>query len=145
MTSTEWYFELDEWKDSAIANRSGRLNPLAIEPLHEIRDPEKLFRLQRSMCFDGWQGRPLLVMVYDRRLQALTGTHRLEAAILAGLDTIPVLLFNPLFDEELLEHACLMIDLEERLLEGNDYDRLECLEQFGFFEAAQLMCLETEP
>lgn len=68
------------------------LAPGLIRPIHEPRDPKLFGRLLRSMRERGWLGRPLLVVpavlgVY----QALTGSHRLAAALEAGLDTIPAI------------------------------------------------------
>jgi hypothetical protein len=44
-------------------------------------------RIEQSMRNGGWQGRPLLVidMGIEGKVKALTGSHRLEAALRAGL------------------------------------------------------------
>lgn len=64
--------------------------PVLIEPVHHVRDRAKFRLLRRRMRISGWQGRPLLVE-HRRYLRAWTGSHRLAAAIEAGLDRIPVL------------------------------------------------------
>jgi len=120
-----------------------RLDPHAITPLHEIRDLNKLYVLRQSMEIDGWQGRPILVMPSDEDpdylYQALTGTHRIEAAIQAGLEGIPIMIINPYADM----WDCGYEEIDEILLDGNDEDRLSWLRKHGFNEAAQLMLMEV--
>lgn len=49
-----------------------------MEPLHEVRDKEKLERLVESLEEKGWEGVPLVIWpVYN---QLLTGSHRYAAA-----------------------------------------------------------------
>jgi hypothetical protein len=63
-----------------------------IIPPHEVRDDEKLEAIRASMEDDGWKGRPLLVVPHpaaDRTFLALTGSHRLAAAALAGREDVP--------------------------------------------------------
>lgn len=119
-----------------------RLDPRVIVPLHEIRDFDKLHDLRRSMEADGWRGRPLLVMMINAEYQALTGTHRLEAAIQAGLDEVPVVVIDPWSSLE--PFSCYNYgDLEDGLLNGNDVERMLWLTCWGYNEAAQLMLLEV--
>jgi hypothetical protein len=117
-----------------------RLDPRVIVPLHEIRDFDKLHDLRCSMEAEGWQGRPLLIWQrWGCSYQALTGTHRLEAAIQAGLEEIPVFTINKaLYCEDLWWEPVL-----DDLIEGNDEDRVLWLESHGFQEAAQLMLWEV--
>jgi len=61
-----------------------------IVPLHEVRDEEKLNNLIQSMEETGWCGRPLVVIDCGNEYRALTGSHRIAAAIKAGLAEIPI-------------------------------------------------------
>lgn len=74
-------------------------------PRHEVTDPGKAGALAADMKTRGWRGAPLVVL--RDYAQALTGVHRLAAAALAGLDTVPGV------DAEELLAAC-GIDLWER-------------------------------
>lgn len=62
----------------------------AIDPLHAVRDSIKLATLVESMYRRGWVGRPLLVAVYGDGYQAWTGSHRIAAARVAGIERVPV-------------------------------------------------------
>ena len=64
--------------------------PSLIYPPHEVRDAAKLAVLTEAMRRDGWTGRPLLVLLDGETRCALTGSHRLPAAIAADLDEVPV-------------------------------------------------------
>jgi hypothetical protein len=67
---------------------AGRINPK-----HEITDPAKLARLIANLEENGWTGRPLLVAYDGDGYYAMTGTHRLAAAL--ATDTlVPVLLMD---------------------------------------------------
>jgi ParB/Sulfiredoxin domain len=68
------------------------LSPSSIIPVHEPRDSELSTKIERSMWRSGWLGRPLLVLPEgDGIYQALTGSHRLAAARVVGLSTIPAI------------------------------------------------------
>ena len=56
--------------------------------------PAKRVELAAAMRRDGWRGRPLLVVQVGRRLQALTGSHRIYAARDAGLATVPAIVLR---------------------------------------------------
>jgi len=59
-------------------------------PLHEVRTLAKVARLARSMRAEGWIDRPLLGHRRDDGMvQLWTGSHRVAAASLVGID-IPV-------------------------------------------------------
>jgi uncharacterized ParB-like nuclease family protein len=60
-----------------------------IEPWHEVTDYEKLEWIVEDMKENGWCGRPLVVLEIDGEYQALTGSHRYEAAKEVGLSEIP--------------------------------------------------------
>lgn len=67
------------------------LPPREIRPIHDPRDPKLLHEIFRSMRREGWLGRPLLAVRGDGFYQALTGSHRLAAALQAQLEKIPVI------------------------------------------------------
>ena len=63
-------------------------------PPHEVQDEEKLAKLTHDMESRGWRGRPLMVIQSAGMLQALTGSHRFQAAVDAGLSEIPVIIIQ---------------------------------------------------
>ena len=66
-------------------------DPDRVWPWNEAFDVARVDRIADSMRGDGWVGRPLvLVSSGDGRYRALTGSHRLAAALDAGLPTVPV-------------------------------------------------------
>jgi ParB-like chromosome segregation protein Spo0J len=67
-----------------------RLSPDDMIPRNPVIFPEKRAELERSMRARGWQGRPLVAVAIGRRVQAVTGSHRIYAARAAGLRAIPV-------------------------------------------------------
>lgn len=60
-----------------------------IEPWHEVTDYEKVEWIVEDMKENGWCGRPLVVLEIDGEYQALTGSHRYEAAKEVGISHIP--------------------------------------------------------
>lgn len=66
----------------------------AIEPPHEVRDKNKLADLVDKMKVSGWQGRPILTIDLGRGPEALTGSHRIQAAKLAGIE-VPTIKIDP--------------------------------------------------
>ncbi len=107
-----------------------------IEPLHEVRDAEKLAALIDSMQVSGWVGRPLLVVnVCDNQHQAYTGSHRLAAAKAVGMEDIPCLVleagdFGSEDDYFAFDEAV------------DDVRRLDALLDINLAEAADLMMAE---
>lgn len=73
----------------------------SIVQFHEVRDLKKYQKLKADMEKNGWNGRPLLVVEYEGKYIALTGSHRLSAAKSAGLKEIPVacLEYGTMFDD----------------------------------------------
>lgn len=105
-----------------------------ITPLHLPRCPEKLASLIESMEQDGWVGNPVLILTEDtNEYQAVTGSHRIEAAIQVGIE-IP---YYPLeLDEEIL------VEIYEA---RNDEDRLELIvKNGGDEESIRIMSEEVE-
>ena len=68
-----------------------------IEPIHGVRDNEKLNLLVESMEEKGWTGRPIPVYEGIYGKMALTGSHRIAAAKKAGID-IPIYEIDGLAD-----------------------------------------------
>jgi ParB-like chromosome segregation protein Spo0J len=50
---------------------------------HEMTDPAKVASLAADMTANGWTGRPVLASASG---QALTGSHRIAAAEIAGIE-----------------------------------------------------------
>ena len=106
----------------------------SIYPLHEVRSESKLETLRAAMECDGWTGRPLLVVLLAGAHRALTGSHRIVAAKLAGLDEIPCLVLDA--DE-------MGGDLAEAILAAADQDDcLALLRGAGLMDAAALLSEE---
>lgn len=74
------------------------MNPFLITPPHEVRDAAKLAQLVESMRRDGWTGRPV-VIVDTGTWQAITGSHRIEAARILGIDVPTVEADESLWEE----------------------------------------------
>jgi len=101
---------------------------------HEVNDQSKVDVIAASMRESGWQGRPLLVVVYGDGWRALTGTHRLAGAKAAGIDQVPVL---AIVDSDLTAEQWETDD--PTTFGGDDYDRADMLAGLGLDEAAVLM------
>lgn len=67
------------------------LDPRAVRLPHEPREREKYQKLVASMKRGGWRGRPILVIPMGEGFQALTGSHRIAAALDASLASIPAI------------------------------------------------------
>jgi hypothetical protein len=65
-----------------------------ITPPHDVDDAQKMRGLKASLQTLGWIGPPIIVI----GCQALTGTHRLAAAKMAGIQLVPVLELSALQD-----------------------------------------------
>lgn len=63
------------------------INPEMLTPPHEVRDQNKLDTLTAAMSQHGWVGRPLVVN--GTKYDSWTGSHRIQAAINAGLQSVP--------------------------------------------------------
>lgn len=70
---------------------------MTIETRHEVRDRAKVAAIAESLERDGWVGAP--VVVYDSGvLTAVTGTHRLAACEIAGIQA-PTITLAEIFAE----------------------------------------------
>jgi hypothetical protein len=110
------------------------ISPRAVRPLHHVRDPEKLAALVASMRIDGWTGRPILAYRGPGDdILALTASHRLAAARVAGLDEIPVLVLEDLEDETVEDRYGDDVPMMEALANPlmDDEDRLDLLVRAG--------------
>lgn len=76
-------------------NRSMILcNPSELLPPHRVTRSEDVDSLAMSMLQLGWDGPPLIgYYVGDGAIQLISGTHRREAAIIAGL-RVPVIAYD---------------------------------------------------
>lgn len=63
------------------------IDAAGILPPHEITDEAKLHELTAAMASNGWQGAPVVWM--PSMSQALTGSHRILAALAANVE-VPV-------------------------------------------------------
>ena len=112
------------------------ISPERIKPLHQVRNKRLLAELSADMEENGWQGRPLLVIERESkepRYVAWTGSHRIAAAIEAGLDEVPCYVL----DENLLPEE---VDAEWGHVQ--DYERLAILRKTGDEAAIHLMWQE---
>ena len=115
-----------------------RIDPNEINTIHGVEDYEKLSRLANAMA-DGWQGRAILAYDAGDGIHAVTGTHRVHAAIAAELPDIPVFVIDATGEREWIIELILANDDGERL----DAARLD--EDDGDAEiAAELMAGEVE-
>lgn len=132
------------------------LDPTRIRPHHRVTNPSLVRRLVTAMRAHGWQGRKILLEVTDLPaaahtalplLQGWTGTHRLAAAVRAGV-WVPAASVDP------RKLAAAVVDgsaLQRRrgaylygLPEGwYDEDRARFLESIGDAMAASLLHLEV--
>lgn len=107
----------------------------SITPLHPARQLGYVKNLAIDMKENGWKGRPLLVIERKDDYLAWTGSHRLVAAELAGLKSVPCYVLQ---ETELTAKG---FDAERGHVE--DHERLEILKQIGNEEAFKLMWMEN--
>ena len=82
------------------------LSPADIIPRNPVIFAAKRAALEADMRRVGWRGRPLVAIAVGRRVQAVTGSHRLYAARAVRLSSVPVevIRFGPAL-EAVLESA----------------------------------------
>lgn len=68
--------------------------PKRIIPVHGPREKDKLEKITKHMEKNGWEGRPVLSVNLPEGRFALTGSHRIAAAIATKTD-IPVHEMDP--------------------------------------------------
>ena len=127
------------------ADHAEEISPKSIRPLHEVRDEAKFAALVDSMETSGWVGRPLLVVDEGGGdYVALTGSHRLSAALEAGLSEVPCVVVQQcerLTVEAVLGGVDVCLD-GVRLSE--DEERLVAMEALGHELAVSLMHEEMD-
>ncbi len=110
------------------------IDPQALTPPHEPRMTALVEELAEDMQEVGWQGRPLLVFRRNNgSYVAWTGSHRIAAARVVGLKTIPCYV---LLESSLIKHG---YDADDGIL---DYERLEMIRKIGDSRATELMWQE---
>ena len=74
----------------------GKISPYLLDPPHSIARPNQVIDLANEFVENGWdKTKPKLIAYpFKNRLQLLSGTHRLAASKLAGLDLIPVIIVS---------------------------------------------------
>jgi hypothetical protein len=128
--------------------RSHGVPPRHVSPVnlvgHHAVSRQHLESLAADMRERGWVGRPLLtVKDEDGNHQALTGSHRLRAAELAGLDEVPA---TAVSEEEFLgaaRRAGFELEGMEDSTGLDDEERAQIADELGG-DAAELMRLELE-
>lgn len=105
-----------------------------IRPLHEPESASKVEAIAASMRAYGWVGRPLLVCnEYSEAPQAFTGSHRLAAAAMAGVEPEVYSLEGNGTDIEMLTFQCI-----------DDSDRMTVIRDGGDQEAITIMLEELK-
>jgi len=110
------------------------IHPEQIKPLHGVRSKAHFSDLVADMRENKWQGRPLLVIERESDYVAWTGSHRIAAAVEAGLDGVPCYVL----DERLL----LPLGYDAEKGHVFDYERLKILREIGDETAIHLMWQE---
>jgi ParB-like chromosome segregation protein Spo0J len=121
------------WCCRSLSKMNTRVNPADIKPLHTVRNPALVDRLAADMTENGWQGRPLLAIQGKLGYVAWTGSHRIAAAIKAGLQDVPCYVID---ETLLLQHG------EDSKSGVMDYERLAIIRKIGDDTATHLMWLE---
>lgn len=92
-------------------------------PLHEPTDYKKLNEITASMEIDGWQGQPILVVDMGDYYQAITGSHRIAAAEIAGIE--PAM---QIIDADIDDATAAELELFTMLIDAkDDQDRLDAV------------------
>jgi ParB/Sulfiredoxin domain len=76
------------------------IHPADVTPWHDVEDADKVSRLSASMQKDGWTGAPVVVIDGG---QAVTGSHRIAAALKADIE-IPTVNIRDLFADAGLDY-----------------------------------------
>lgn len=84
------------------------MNP--VHPIHEVRDAAKLETLVTSMTAQGWVGEPLLVVDCADHYRALTGSHRIAAAEIAGIEPEISIIYQDDLDDTAGELLAELVD-----------------------------------
>jgi len=117
-----------------LVNLITSIDPEEIEPLHEVRNEARFDDLTASMKENGWQSRPLLVIERKSDYLAWTVSHRLAAAIKAGLSLVPC---NVIHECQLSEYG-----YHPTIGHVMDHERFKILKKIGDETALHLMWQE---
>jgi hypothetical protein len=117
-------------------NELTSIDPAEIEPLHEVPSQARLDALTAGMKENGWQGLPLLVIEGESGYLAWTGSHRIPAAIGAGLSLVPCYVIH--------EHELLRRGFDPVVGHVMDYERLQILKKIGDPVAIRIMRQEDQ-
>lgn len=75
------------------------IDPTRVETLHGVEDDAKYKQLVESMATEGWIGAPVVIVEREDAMPlAITGSHRLAAAEVVGIDA-PAINFRDVFAE----------------------------------------------
>ena len=107
----------------------------SVTPLHKPRSDRHLQNLTAEMKENGWKGRPLLVIERDSDYLAWTGSHRIAAARLASLTSIPCYI--------LPESKLTAVGFDAEWGHVEDRERLEILRKVGDGAAFLIMWQEN--
>lgn len=125
------------WKK--MSDLQTMVRPQSIVTWNEATDEEKVESLKDSMTKYGWVGRPIVMI--EGSNQALTGSHRIQAAIEAEIEEIPtIIITDDMLSEEQWDefHDCHRTDdLVDWLEEANvkKYPELEAALKLLKYEA----------
>lgn len=104
-----------------------------IEAPHEVNDNEKLQAIAADMKVNGWVGNPVLIDDGEsNEPKALTGSHRIAAAAIAGVDVEYYSLADTDIDVGALFFDC-----------NDDDDMLEVIEAGSDEDATRIMRAEV--
>lgn len=114
------------------------VNARHIMPVNPVADLAKMEAIAHSMEKEGWKGDPVLAYYAGDNLQALTGSHRIHAAIEAGVD-VPVSIVDlSRFDKFDLQQLQDIRGDDERLI------FLQDLGERGIVPQSQVAIMEAE-
>lgn len=84
--------------------------PYGLELPHPENDHDKTLEIAESMRVNGWVGAPIVIDGEPRNGQALTGCHRLVAAELAGVASIPTITWQDVLAEDGIDVDAFLAD-----------------------------------
>lgn len=77
------------------------LPPASLVPANEVHDRVHFEALVASMREHGWRGRPVLALPRPEGIRAVTSSHRIAAAVVAAVASVPTYV-SPVRSDELL-------------------------------------------
>lgn len=117
----------------------------SIIPMHRALEMDRVDMLTTDMRSRGWVGRPLLVELSGDGYRAWTGSHRLAAAMAAGLESVPVVVIDDEgYDLIVDEYGEPGFGRGAASLLSDDEERAKGLRRVGLTAAAELMEMENQ-